>query len=307
VLPPIDAEAEGNAVKITSPIVTLLAGVALTAAFVIADLSVAGFHKSDSDTAAGAAASKPSASTPDADAKPSASATKPADKPSVKPSDEAAAERPTPPRGELIAVPGTSKLKGNARDWAASATMTSKATVSGRDTGVRASWQLLWDRSALYLRATVHDPQIVQPFENNPGQLFRGDSVSLELGEDAGKLSDGSRLRSGDGHYLFGPLPDGGLVTAVNHVRDGSFVNGKADPRIRAVERKVDSGYQMEIAIPWSVVGVDPASGLVLAANLNVSDGSGNGDLRAMKSTNPRRNSSNQSHPGTWQKLELQG
>ena len=282
--------------RIPSPTVSLLAGAALAAAFLIADYNIPSKQEAYS-----AGAESPASST----------ATKSAEASTPTPSATTAKAKPkatTPakaPKGSLIAVAGTPRLGGNASDWSASAIMSSTATVSGRDTGVTADWQVLWDQKALYLRATVHDPQIVQPFVANPGQLFRGDSVHLELGKAANNLSAGARLRTEDGHYLFGPRPGGGLVTAVNPAIAGTFVDGKADRRVRAIERPIKSGYVVEIAIPWNMIGATPAPGRVLAANLNVSDGSQAGVLRAMKSTNPRRTSKNQSHPGTWQVLKL--
>lgn len=290
--------------KITSPIVALLAGGALAASMFAADINASKSQPAAS-VGAGLAPVPPGSTSGNGKPQVTASASAPTAGKSTKPSAKPAP--PKPPPGTLIAVPGTAHLKGDPKDWAASATMNSTATVSGNDTGVRASWQVVWDDTALYLRATVHDPQIVQPFGADPGQLFRGDSVGLELGSDATALSDGAALRPGDGHYLFGPRPGGGLVSVVNRVRAGTFVNGRADDRVRARETEIDSGYVVEIEIPWTVVGVVPRPGRVLAANLNVSDGSQNGVLRNMKSTNPRRSSKNQSHPGTWQKLELRG
>jgi hypothetical protein len=296
------AEGKGHVVKIPSPTVSLLTGAALAVAFLVADLNIPSKQEAYSAGAETPAPSTATKSSPASTPKPSATTAKA--KPTATTPAKAAAKAP---KGALVAVAGTPRLGGNASDWSASAIMSSTATVSGHDTGVTADWQVLWDQKALYLRATVHDPQIVQPFVANPGQLFRGDSVNLELGKGANNLSAGARLRTEDGHYLFGPRPGGGLVTAVNPAIGGTFVDGKADRRVRAIERPIKSGYVVEMAIPWNMIGATPAPGRVLAANLNVSDGSQAGVLRNMKSTNPRRTSKNQSHPGTWQVLKLRG
>jgi hypothetical protein len=315
-------------VKLTDPAAMLagtgLAAVILAGSFGLSALQSeppAGVSETLPSSRASAAAPRSSApplspmppAPPPAAPRPTTTPPSPTAPPSPPPSAPAPAPRagtdrpPQPPAGALLAVPGTPRLNGRSTAWAAAPTLTSAAVVAGRDTGITARWQLLWDRSALYLRATVHDPHLVQPFVHNPGQLFRGDSIGLELGRDAAARPDQAPLRSGDAHYLFGLRPGKGLISAVNRARAGSFVNGHADRRIRAVEHRTRSGYQIEIAIPWNVVGVSPATGRVLAANLDVSDGSRTGVLRAMKSTNPRRTSRNQAHPGTWQRLVLHG
>jgi Carbohydrate family 9 binding domain-like len=293
-------------VKITSPLVTLLAGAALMAGVYAADLHLAPAKPARAGLAAAQPSATPGAASSGKATTPPAKATTPPAKATTPPA-KAGKNPPTPPAHTLVAVRGTAHLKGNKNDWTSSATMVSAVTVSGHDTGITASWQMMWDNTNLYLRATVHDPQIVQPFVANPGQLFRGDSVSFELGPNAATLSNGAPLRSGDAHYLFGPRPGGGLITAVNHAQGGSFVDGRADSRIKTFEQPLSAGYLVEIAVPWTVIGIAPKPGRALASNLNVSDGSANGVLRDMKSTNARRFSKNQSHPGTWEKLELLG
>jgi hypothetical protein len=95
-------------------------------------------------------------------------------------------------------------------------------------------------------------------------------------------------------------------------VSGGAFVDGPDSSRQPSIQGVVNiehgTGYILEAAIPWPVLGVnDPQPGMVFGVNLNVSDAAPNGDLRLMVSTNPNRSGENQDNPGVWNTLGLQG
>jgi hypothetical protein len=167
-----------------------------------------------------------------------------------------------------------------------------------------AVWRIGWDAGALYVFIEAIDAEIVQPWTSAPDQLWRGDSVHFEFGPDPRGLDAGSSLRAEDLHVLFGPTAEPGpaaALVAVNRVRGTSIVAGRDEPDIEAVFVAGDGGYRMEARIPWHVLGIsDPRVGALFAMNVNISDG--NGDLRAMVSSNPDRD---QPHPGTWNTLVL--
>jgi hypothetical protein len=229
------------------------------------------------------------------------------------PSAGAPTESPSPstiPSADLIAVRGTATVDGAATEWAGVPVSTADTVVAGRDSGLRARWRLMWDDRALYALVEVRDSDLVQPNQKAPAQLWRGDSVHLELGPGASGLGGAAFLRATDAHYLFGPMPGTQrVVTCVNPASADRRVitAGRPDPAVRAVARLSGDGYVVEAAIPWEStrMGVPRARSL-LAANLNASDGSADGTLVSMVSTNPARSGAAQPHPGRWQTLVLQ-
>ncbi len=184
--------------------------------------------------------------------------------------------------------------------------------------GLSARWQALWDKDALFVHARVTDPTHTGVVAGQPGQWWRGDAVSFEVGPDPRALSASAPLRKGkDFHVVLALLDDGdrGAAAAVNVVGTTAkgqvvFVSGSRRPGIAVVARPTDTGYELEARVPWAEVGrsVPPGRGEVLGFNVNVSDARGSGAgwaLRTMLSTNADRSAANQNHPGTWQTLAL--
>jgi hypothetical protein len=210
-----------------------------------------------------------------------------------------------PVSADIVAVFGSATIDGFFDDWPSAPAFESSSLVAGQAGGPIAQWWLRWDDAALYLLAVTNDTDIVQPWADNPSQLWRGDSVSFELGVSTNLVQSNGGPRASDAHYLFGPTLEGGVISAVNPSNGTTFVSGGPDGRILAAEGLFDTGYVIEIAIPWDVIGVIPQTNLDLAINLNISDGDGAGGLRSMNSTNPARTPQNQPDPNIWQILVL--
>lgn len=205
---------------------------------------------------------------------------------------------------DFTAVQGTATIDGSTDEWSAGPELETSSVVAGDAGGPVAGWRLMWDEAALYLLAVTNDAELTQPWEDNPSQLWRGDSVHFELGPSTALVQSSGGPRSLDAHYLFGPTPDGRVIMAVNPSDGSTFRAGGPDSRIRAAAELTDGGYLIEIAVPWEVIGVTPESGTDLAANLNISNGDGSGGLSTMRSTNPAR--TEQSDPNLWQILLLE-
>jgi hypothetical protein len=204
------------------------------------------------------------------------------------------------------------KVDGFDGEWPSGAkTYTSSHLVDGTlNQGVQGKWKVAWDRNALYVFANVFDPDPFFRQPSRPSQMFRVNSVSLELGDDPSKLSKDAPLRTDDVHILIGPVTASSLGVVVNPAgRSGSgsivFVPGRQVPGI-AAETHTNGGYTIEAQIPWSSIGRrTPAAGTTFGANLNVSDADQNGRYRAMFSNNPDRTAANQNRPNTWYLLTL--
>jgi hypothetical protein len=204
------------------------------------------------------------------------------------------------------------KVDGLDGDWPSGAkTYTSSHLVDGTvNQGVQAKWKVAWDRNALYVFANVFDPDPLFRLPSRPSQLYRVNSLSLELGDDPSGLGKSAPLRTKDVNILIGPTSTTGLGVVVNP--EGRSANGSivfvAGRQVAGTVAGTHSngGYTIEAAIPWSSIGrTTPAAGTTFGANLNVSDADQNGHYRAMFSNNPDRTGANQNHPKTWYLLRL--
>ena len=188
------------------------------------------------------------------------------------------------------------------------------ATGTGSQALTFGRWKLAWDDRALYVLVVTNDSDI-REFFGEPHELWQGDSANFEFGPDPSGLGDSDPLRDSDRHVLLGvrgPEGDDHVLGAVNPVSGGRFVIGPDSSSQPAIEGFVHiepgSGYVLEAAIPWGVLGVpNPQPGLVFGANLNVSDADPEGQFAVMLSTNGNRTAENQDNPGTWHTLALQG
>ncbi|HSF99149.1 MAG TPA: hypothetical protein VLA55_10690, partial [Ornithinibacter sp.] len=198
-------------------------------------------------------------------------------------------------------------IDGSAEEWAGHRAYDSNTVIAGRQATVRASWLLGWDTDTYYVHVTVTDPRVRQSHEDQPDQLWKGDSVGFELGVAAPEVRT-DVLDPADVHVLMGPTPDGRVVRAIN-VPVGKafepgppFVGGEVRTLITA------DGYTIEAAIPWSLLNVtSPKEGLTLATNLNVSDSTSKGGLAVMESNNPRRSGNDAPVRHVWGRLQLDG
>jgi hypothetical protein len=133
----------------------------------------------------------------------------------------------------------------------------------------RATTNVAWDATYLYVAFTVLDSEL------NAVQLIR-DAVAL-WEDDAVEIyldtrSDRSSTMQPD-DYQF--------IVSLNNVQgDLRGTGGGKDPAWNAVwssavgrlQGDAGSGYAVEVAIPWSQLGVTPIAGLVLGADLTVDD-----------------------------------
>jgi hypothetical protein len=180
------------------------------------------------------------------------------------------------------------------------------ASVGQPEGEFSARWNAQWDTEALYIHAVVTDPVITPVDVAQPGQFWRGDSVSFEFGPDARDLDATDPVWDGQDRHVMIGITDDGATAAVNVARGGTFAAGGLEPRITAVAVRTDEGYEVEARVPWTVLGEDPPfRGDAFSANLNVSDAAAPTVFSRMISSNPDRTAANQARPATWQTLVL--
>jgi hypothetical protein len=166
--------------------------------------------------------------------------------------------------------------------------------VSGRETSpLEASFKASWDEQNLYFLINVTDPTPMLN-KHSGGSLWNADCVELFLGSE--QLDRGGALLFTDRQILLGA----GKADGSQHY----VPNVPRQPRIdMAVVRDGDKGYTMEVAIPWSDLGVAPKEGTVLLFDMAV-DNSDEGDRRNAQImwNGGARNSSDRS---LWGRLKL--
>ncbi len=127
---------------------------------------------------------------------------------------------------------------------------------------------LAWDTGYLYVAASVADDQHVQEL---PGyDLFNGDELELWLDTDlAGDFSDNNK--NADDYQIglsagnFDTLSPEAVVWYPQRRNDWAS-------QIQIAAQPMGQGYQIEAAIPWSILNWQPASDQVLGYALNASD-----------------------------------
>ncbi|MDN5794979.1 MAG: CHAT domain-containing protein [Intrasporangium sp.] len=210
-------------------------------------------------------------------------------------------------------------IDGAFADWASTPAIAIDnvvAQTSGSDgSPAVGTWRTAWDASALYVQATVGDGDLAVVDRKQPSAYWQGDGISFEFGPDTRSLDASAGLRAGkDIHVMIGLGSRGGLPSTnparVDQTGQVSFLAGNAERRIATAAGLTRDGYAIEARIPWTVLHVTtpPQPGTVFGFNANISDANRTGsNLGSMVSSNPDRSGRNQPHPGTWQRLVLNG
>ncbi|MFT4295460.1 MAG: CHAT domain-containing protein [Micropruina sp.] len=210
----------------------------------------------------------------------------------------------------LQALRGKVKIDGDSGDWQWQLVSRAEHQIAGTSTAT-ADIYLMWDDQALYLLAVVEDSDPRAPDPKQPGRVFRGDSVILELGPDKSKLGAADLARPTDAYYMFG-VPAGAETQPLRGIlgpnaRRNSFDLARDASALEAAMAPTSTGYLLEARIPWSTTRLNGIrAGTVLAANVQVSErqSGGYGNL-GMRSTNPQRTADVRARPAYWQALEL--
>jgi hypothetical protein len=126
-----------------------------------------------------------------------------------------------------------------------------------------------WDSSNLYLGVRVMDDRYVQ--DARGVNLFKGDSLEVLLDADlAGDFND-SRLNDDD--YQLGISP-GSPYPGENPEAYLWYPSAKQGNRqdVRIASRAREGGYDVEVAIPWSLFGISPENENTYGFAFSVSD-----------------------------------
>ncbi len=143
--------------------------------------------------------------------------------------------------------------------------------------GARATFRFLWDDARLYLAAEIEDPDLAAPQTGRDGMLWESDAIELMIDP----LLTRSATPDGDDRHV--------IVSAAGDVLDANGAGASEDRSADlGVEQSValegtlddasaDTGWRVELAIPWSAIGITPSAGTHLGADVALDDASAGG------------------------------
>jgi len=163
------------------------------------------------------------------------------------------------------------------------------------------SFRIGWDNTYLYVAVKVLDDKYVQ---NATGQdLYKGDSIEILFDTNLYGDLNSTGLSSDD--FQIGVSPGKG---GVDGIKEGYlwFPSGKSGgiSGIKIASTDGDGVYRVEMAIPWTVLGITPANGQQYGFGLSISDNDNESSniQQSMVSNLPNRSLVN---PTTWTLLTL--
>ncbi|MCO5190705.1 MAG: restriction endonuclease [Anaerolineae bacterium] len=215
----------------------------------------------------------------DATDEPAATATSDADPaPTVTLATEPTAETPTVTTPDVIAKRVTTPLAidGNLDDWSAEIVYAAPFVAEREDSwdgsmDIDSAWQLAWDDEHFYLAVRVFDDTHVQTQEAKSAYL--GDSIELQFDTDI-EADYGREISEDDFQYVVSAGDFGRIAPGVFRFQgDGNGLMSDAPgttARVAAVQQS--NGYTLEIAIPWTDIGVNATPGMTIGAALSIND-----------------------------------
>jgi len=152
---------------------------------------------------------------------------------------------------------GTLSIDGSLSETAWTTTNAVSKTVIGTANNT-VSYGVLWDNTNLYVGVKVLDASL----NGNATDLWNGDAVEVMIDANNNKLS------SYDGH-------DNQLIQAYNSTALFSKVSISG---VQHAWAPISGGYSVEMAIPWSQLGLTPVAGLSIGFDIaNDDDDAGGG------------------------------
>lgn len=143
-----------------------------------------------------------------------------------------------------------------------------------------AQFGVLWDNTYLYVGVKADDSTLIN--DQSAGYWFDQDNINLFL--------DPAMHRSGP--FVNGDMQLGFVYrpsSKTPEFRFGAALNnhsGKDEKRILRAISQTGTGWNLEVAIPWDMLGFDPITTKQLGMNLGVTDRFDDGSAKAVKSRN---------------------
>jgi hypothetical protein len=176
------------------------------------------------------------------------------------------------------------------------------ANWTGKD-DLTASFRVGWDSKYLYLGVKIHDDVYAQHAAG--ANLYKGDSLDVMIDTDL--LGDFLSTQAGSDDYQLGISPGRPNVSGTREAylwQPAAVAGARSQVKIASLRDESQHLTRVEVAIPWSMLGVTPQAGLRLGFTLSVSDNDHlSSDIqKSMISTARNRELFN---PTTWGELVL--
>jgi hypothetical protein len=118
-----------------------------------------------------------------------------------------------------------------------------------------ANFSVNWDETNLYVNADVTDPSLHVIGTGPDGELWNGDGIELML-----DVNHDGMIDPGDRHVIVNELGD--LLEARAFDDRTLTMNSQVKVSITS------TGYRVELAVPWSGIGVTPSAGMKMGMDL---------------------------------------
>ncbi len=162
--------------------------------------------------------------------------------------------------------------------------------IMGQNKGdVRGDFWLCWDDANLYLFIDVNDPTPCLGAKQ-PESFWNGDGVELFLGAEAPEET--GELRFTDRQLLVSATPGAGAYWAKQSVQP--------PVEVKVLQFAAGNGYSLELAVPWSALGVTkPHTGMKLRFDLALDNSDGEKRIDQLIWSGTAYNHSDRSRWGT--------
>jgi hypothetical protein len=163
-------------------------------------------------------------------------------------------------------------IDGDLSDWDANQHGVNQITYgAGAWTGgsdASATYSLGWDSANLYVAVRVTDDTFVQVASGRT--MYKGDSAEILF--DADLLGDFSRTTLSSDDFQLGFSPGNFNTVAPSAYRwfPASQEGSLSSTEVKST--RTDSGYNLEVRVPWTVFGVSPVSDRHYGFVLSISD-----------------------------------
>lgn len=197
------------------------------------------------------------------------------------------------------------KVDGDLSEWTALVYGANEPTFGEQNrltpADLTTSWNIAWDDRYLYLAARVTDEALVQTATGE--LLYKGDSLELWLSIDPG--SRGAQLSEREFQIGLSPgdLAGGTSAPSAFLWMPNQYKGPLGDAVVAA--RRVEGGYALEAAVPWSAVRLTPFSGEGFGFTLAVNDDDSPGAPNQETQTSNTR-AAELRDPRTWGLLVLE-
>ena len=172
------------------------------------------------------------------------------------------------------ALPGL-QLNGSTTNWPGRPTEpigANRVMIGTPNPKLGGDFRLCWDARALHFLIQVKDPT---PGKNDktPPYYWAADGIELFIG--AKNLNEGGTLQFSDRQILLGAGAAPG-VFVIDHPDAGKECS------VIVVKDVAGDGYTLQVRLPWSVLGFEPAAGMELLFDVAI-DNSDDADVRSQQ------------------------